>query len=53
MFYFFISIRSDQNNSRNGFRISEMKMFELVKEWHTYHNRTSTPYMELIEMIRL
>ena len=38
---------------RDSFDLDESKIFELVNEWHVYHNRTGNLNNELINKIRL
>ena len=38
---------------RDSFGINEMRIFELVNEWHVYHNQTKNFNNELIKKIRL
>ena len=37
---------------RDSFGINEMRIFELVNEWHVYHNQTKNLNNELIKKIR-
>ena len=39
--------------SRNSFGLNELKIFELVKDWHIYNNKTNDINMDLINEIRL
>ena len=39
--------------SRDSFSLNEAKIYELVYEWHVFHNRTDSLDTELIETIRI
>ena len=38
--------------SRDSFGLVEVKIFQLVEEWHVFHNRTKNLNIELIQKIR-